>query len=156
MGVLRISLFGGVEVNHPAWPSPVKLTRTVQALLAYLTLGRQRHHSRDELAGTFWGEHPDDRARSCLSTALWRLRRVLEPEGTRRGTYLQTTPAGDVWFDSKSDHSICWTSSTTIGLSESVSDFGTCTSTVSPVSSGITSITNSARRRWPAESGSSP
>jgi DNA-binding SARP family transcriptional activator len=55
------------------------------------------------LAGFFWGDHIDDRARRCLSSALWRLRRVLEPDGIRPGTYLLTSTA-EVGFNWNSNH----------------------------------------------------
>jgi DNA-binding SARP family transcriptional activator len=56
------------------------------------------------LSGIFWGEQSEDSARGCLNTALWRLRRVLEPPGVRRGTYLVSTPDGEIGFDSRSRH----------------------------------------------------
>src|SRR5207244_6535201 len=34
----------------------------------------------------------------------WRRRAVLEPPGTARGTYLTTTPSGDVAFNAESDY----------------------------------------------------
>jgi DNA-binding SARP family transcriptional activator len=73
-------------------------------LLAYLLLHRQHCHSREVLAGVFWGDQSEERSRSCLSTALWRLRQVLEPPGIDRGTYLLTTPMGEVSFNWASDH----------------------------------------------------
>ena len=76
----------------------------MQLLLAYLVLNSDRRHARDTLAGLFWGDHPDERARACLNTALWRLRAVLEPAGTLRGTYLQTSHGGEIGFNRDSDH----------------------------------------------------
>jgi DNA-binding SARP family transcriptional activator len=43
-------------------------------------------------------------ARNCLNTALWRLRRQLEPQDMSRGTYLLATPAGEIGFNWRSDH----------------------------------------------------
>ena len=107
MSVLRISLFGGVRIEHEGRPKAEKVTRAVEALLAYLLLQRQRSHSREALCGLFWGDHSDESARGCLNTTLWRLRRVLEPDGVGRGTYLINTaqggvafnPDSTVWFD---------------------------------------------------------
>jgi len=76
----------------------------LQLLLAYLVLNSDRKHARDTLAGLFWGDHPDERARACLNTALWRLRAVLEPAGTLRGTYLETSHGGEIGFNRDSDH----------------------------------------------------
>ena len=47
---------------------------------------------------------PDDQARSCLSTALWRLRRSLETAEAPRDTYLLTTATGEVGFNWESRH----------------------------------------------------
>jgi DNA-binding SARP family transcriptional activator len=104
MGVLRICLFGTVQVSHGDRLQDTRAIHAVQALLAYLVLHRRRSHAREVLTGLFWGDHPEARARSCLSTALWRLRRVLEPAGVTRGTYLVTSRIGEVGFNCESDH----------------------------------------------------
>jgi DNA-binding SARP family transcriptional activator len=104
MSILRICLLGQVRIAHADSPSPVKLTHTVQALLAYLLLQRQRSQPRETLAGLFWGDHSQERARSCLNTTLWRLRQVLEPDGIPRGTYLLTISADEVGFNLESDY----------------------------------------------------
>jgi DNA-binding SARP family transcriptional activator len=104
MTMLRMSLFGGVRVWWDDAGGDLKLTRSVQALLAYLLVQRHRTHRREVLAGVFWGEHTDERARSCLTTAMWRLRRALEPAGVRRGTFVEVTPLGEVGFNAGSRH----------------------------------------------------
>lgn len=106
MNTLRISLFGAVRIAHGDGSSPVVANRTTQAILAYLVLQRNRHHWREELAGVFWPEYEECRARKCLNTALWRLRRVLEPDGVARGTYLMTDSLGEVAFNCDSDHQL--------------------------------------------------
>jgi len=102
--LLKISLFGGLVIERDHWPTPVRLPRGAETLFAHLVLERHRSHARDELAGLFWGDMPDDRARNCLNTALWRIRRLLEPDPGMRGAYILTTPSGDVRFNSDSDH----------------------------------------------------
>jgi DNA-binding SARP family transcriptional activator len=104
MGPLQISLFGYVQIVHPGRAAVVKIARPVQTMLAYLLLGRRRYHSREVLIDLFWGDHNLERARDCLSTTLWRLRRVLEPEGIPRGAYLLTTSTGEVGFNWDSAH----------------------------------------------------
>ena len=103
MALLRIQLFGAVRVSHADQPRDARLIHTVQALLAWLMLNRRKTHAREALAGIFWGEEREDRARSCLSTALWRLRQALEPDGVPHGAYLISEPAA-VGFNCKSDH----------------------------------------------------
>ncbi|HTX91816.1 MAG TPA: BTAD domain-containing putative transcriptional regulator [Anaerolineales bacterium] len=84
--------------------SDIRLPRGVQELFAYLLLEPHRTHSREVLAGRLWDDFSQDRARYCLNTALWRLRRIIEPEGLPRGTYLTTTPDGEIGFNSNSDY----------------------------------------------------
>ncbi|HVO84753.1 MAG TPA: BTAD domain-containing putative transcriptional regulator [Syntrophobacteria bacterium] len=104
MGTLRLRLFGNLRISHDGQPPIEHVTRAVQSLLAYLLIHRQRLHPREVLASVFWGEQSDERARGCLSTALWRLRGVLETNGVPKGTYLISTPMGEVGFNRGSDH----------------------------------------------------
>lgn len=104
MGVLRFYLFGGFRMVQGGLPE-TKVARTIQLLLAYLLLHKDRTHSREKLAGLFWSDYDQDRARTCLRTALCRLRRLLEPAGTPRGTFLLTTTTGEIGFEKESN---CW------------------------------------------------
>jgi DNA-binding SARP family transcriptional activator len=61
-------------------------------------------HAREVLAGLFWGESSEQRARCSLRTAIWRLRKVLEPAAIPKGTYIVTTPMGEVGFNRESKH----------------------------------------------------
>ena len=58
------------------------------------------------LAGTFWGDSTQEKARASVRSALWRLRRVLEPDGVAKGTYLRTAGTGDVSFNGDSAHDL--------------------------------------------------
>lgn len=104
MTPLRLQLFGHVRVTLPGRSTEARLGRAARSLLAYLLLDRRHLHSREALRGVFWGDATEERARSCLSTALWRLRQTLEPTGVPRGTHLLTTPAGEVGFNAGSPH----------------------------------------------------
>ena len=103
METLQITLFGQVKVVHPNESAPLKLTRGMQALLAYLLL-HQHLVPRDVLMDVFWVDHAPDRARSSLTTAIWRLRQLLEPDDVRPGTYLITSNTGEVGFNWESQH----------------------------------------------------
>ena len=94
MDGLRISLFGHIQIAYQDG-TVASLSPTTQLLAAYLILHRHRCHRRETLTERFWGESDEAHARGCLSSTLWRLRRVLEPEGIPHGTYLLTTPTGD-------------------------------------------------------------
>jgi DNA-binding SARP family transcriptional activator len=104
MSVLHVFLFGGFRVVHGNRSLKVKVTRAIQPLMAYLLLNRHRTHSREKLANLFWGDQDQDRARSCLRTALCRLRRTLESEGIPAETCLLTTSTGEVGFNQKCKH----------------------------------------------------
>ena len=88
MGTLDIRLFGTMSIERDGLPLAQVPSRRVRDLLSYLLLGRHSTHSREHLAGIFWGDLETRRARHSFNTALWRLRRLLEHDG-RSPTYLQ-------------------------------------------------------------------
>jgi DNA-binding SARP family transcriptional activator len=100
--MLRVSLFGTIQVSHHPLQDEVKLTRRISLLLAYLLLERDKMHSREVLIGEFWGDYSEQKARNCLNTALWRLRRALELNGGNE-VYLLTTEVG-VGFNNQSQY----------------------------------------------------
>ena len=76
---MQIRLFGPLEL---AWDNQVLAlpsSARTRSLLAYLIFHHDRPVSRDRLAGTFWPERPDARARRALSNGLWQIRRALGP-----------------------------------------------------------------------------
>ena len=104
MSILRINLFGSLRISHDSWAKELTLPRGVMGLLVYLLLRRHRLHPREVLADVFWGENSPEKARGSLNTALWRLRNILEPDGVPAGTYLISTPSGEVGFNQKSEY----------------------------------------------------
>ena len=98
METLQIALFGSVTVVHSSVLAPVRLRRGTQALLAYLLL-QARLVPREVLMEVVWGDDSPDRARSSLTTAIWRLRQMLEPDHVASGTYLITSNTGEVGFN---------------------------------------------------------
>lgn len=104
MSTLRISLFGTLHIGHDDWPVQPKLAPMAQALLAYLLLQGPRLYPREIVLDVFWGDHNPDQARSCLTTALWRLRRVLESTHAPHDTYLLTPSTGEIGFNWQSNH----------------------------------------------------
>ncbi len=104
MGILQVALFGDVRLTHDNWQTEVTVTRDIQALLAYLLLQRHRVHFREVLADMFWAEHSQERARGSLNTALWKLKKALEPKGIPAGTYLKNSHQGGVAFNRESQY----------------------------------------------------
>jgi DNA-binding SARP family transcriptional activator len=102
--MLELRLFGTGQATYFEQPLVGFPHQQAYALLCFLLLHRGRAHPRERLAALFWGEHSESRARGCLKTALWRLRQVLEPDATRRSSYLLSTSAGEVGFNPDSEH----------------------------------------------------
>ena len=102
---LRIYLIGSFRVeNHGAVVSGFESDK-VRALLAYLVIEADHGHYRSELAGLFWPEVPERRARQNLSQALSNLRKVIGDRVTSppylsiTRTTLQRNPDGEAWID---------------------------------------------------------
>ena len=57
--------------------------------------------SRSRLAGLFWGDRPERKARRSLATALWHIRRYLPQENLLLSdtTTVQMNPDSDLWLD---------------------------------------------------------
>ena len=108
MDELRIRVFGGLEVRSGDTLLPRFPTHSSRSLFAFLVRNRSRPFHRDVLCGRFWGERPDVEARKLLRTALWRIRSVIEPDETDRGTLLRVegpsvgfTSDARVWVDAE-------------------------------------------------------
>jgi DNA-binding SARP family transcriptional activator len=103
VSTLRIRLFGCVDIERDGQVLARFPSRKVRDLFAYLALNRQMTHSREHLAGLFWGDSDGEKARHSLNTALWRLNGVLaEADGDRGRSYLRVTPH-EIGFNSTSD-----------------------------------------------------
>lgn len=74
VGTLRISLLGGFKLDQDGVLLNPIPSRAGRSLLAFLLMNRERAHTRDLLAGTFWPDLPDTQARRRLSQALWQIR----------------------------------------------------------------------------------
>lgn len=104
MNTLCIHLFGRMRVGFAGTPSEISIPPSARALLAYLLLQPHRFYAREILFDICWGDRPENQARDCLNTALWRLRRALEKDTISKGTYLVTTQAGEVGFNWGCEH----------------------------------------------------
>jgi DNA-binding SARP family transcriptional activator/predicted ATPase len=80
---LRIRLLGALELTWNDEPLPVLSSLKARSLLAYLILSHDYPISRDRLAGIFWPDRLDARARRALSQVLWQVRSALGPAADR-------------------------------------------------------------------------
>lgn len=88
MAPLRIELFGGLRVRQG--PRVIERFRTQKtaSLLAHLATFADQSHSREALADRFWPDQDPNAARLSLNSALYSLRKQLEPPGTPRGSVI--------------------------------------------------------------------
>ena len=81
----RIELFGGLRVRSGDREISRFRSQKTGALLGYLARHPDRRHPREVLVEVFWPGSDPQQGRACLSTALWSLRRQLEPPGEEYG-----------------------------------------------------------------------
>ncbi len=97
---LAIYLFGRPEVLREDQRLPPLATQKTQSLLAYLIIHSNRPHLRDELAELFWGDRDEGHARHSLTTALWRIRRLLGKDYLLAdSTTVRFNPDRPFWLD---------------------------------------------------------
>jgi DNA-binding SARP family transcriptional activator len=89
MAALSITLFGAMSLHGTDQPAGQFPSGKIRNLLAYLLLNRQTTHAREHLAGLFWGDQDEQKARHCLNTALWRLNRLLDESHPTTHPYLR-------------------------------------------------------------------
>ncbi|HEY5649915.1 MAG TPA: BTAD domain-containing putative transcriptional regulator, partial [Acidimicrobiia bacterium] len=90
MGTLEIRLLGGFELGRDGRVLGQLPLRAARSLFAYLVLNRERAHTRDLLAGIFWPDFDESRARRRLSQALWQVQTTIGESDADR--YLIGTP----------------------------------------------------------------
>ncbi|MGA7096560.1 MAG: BTAD domain-containing putative transcriptional regulator, partial [Acidimicrobiia bacterium] len=77
MEAMRIHLFGGFLLERGGVAYPPIASRAGRSLFAYLVMNRDRPIQRDLLAGSFWPDLPEGRARRRLSHTLWQIQDVI-------------------------------------------------------------------------------
>ncbi|HEY8312014.1 MAG TPA: BTAD domain-containing putative transcriptional regulator [Gemmatimonadaceae bacterium] len=104
MASLEIRVFGSLRLQDRETGTVRPLNGKVRDLFSYLLVAREATHSREQLAGLFWGDRDGEKARHCLNTTLWRLNRLLASAGAnnhlRIGAYtIGFNAASDCWID---------------------------------------------------------
>ena len=86
MALWRVELFGGLRLSREGGAVLRFSTQKTALILAYLTLNAGHAHPREALAALLWPDADDETGRHNLRTALYSLRRQLEPHGVVAGT----------------------------------------------------------------------
>lgn len=99
MESLKIHLLGEFRVYRGEERIDL-LTKPIKSLFAYLVTHRDRGYPPELLAGTFWGDYSEEKARDSLNNALSVLRRTL-PEGSITTEYgiIRFKREIDYWLD---------------------------------------------------------
>jgi DNA-binding SARP family transcriptional activator len=105
MATLRIYALGRLRVSYDQALLDFP-TKKAQDLLCFLLLHAGETLERELIAERLWPMRPPGKARRCLSTALWRLRQILERLESHAQPYLLTerstlafNTAAPYWFD---------------------------------------------------------
>jgi DNA-binding SARP family transcriptional activator len=101
VSVLRVYLLGGLVVTWDETQLPLIPGVLTRSLFGYLVTYRDRSHTRDLLAGTFWPDLPDADARRRLSQSLWQMRKALSPHPVlvTEADTVQLNPDFSLWVD---------------------------------------------------------
>ena len=101
--MLQVRLLGNVELYSDGIRLQDFPTQKSKALFAMLVLRPDRVFSRERIVDRFWSDLPEDRAKKCLSTDLWRIRAVIKSGGLEPEAYLVFRDQG-VGFNGKAKH----------------------------------------------------
>src|SRR6185295_1460554 len=77
--MLEVRLLGKFEVKRNRKPVTIS-SRAAQSLFAYLILSAGTLHRREKLAGIFWRDTTEEKARAYLRHEIWRIRKALPPK----------------------------------------------------------------------------
>jgi DNA-binding SARP family transcriptional activator len=91
MAFLHVQVFGNLRMQYQDRVITSFPTRHVEELWGYLLLEPQTKHHREKLIDLLWPDGAPDNGRARLSTALWRLRTLLEQMGVEASAFLQTS-----------------------------------------------------------------
>ena len=96
---IRVHLFGVMSLDIEGQSVPLPNSAVARRLLAYLLLQKDRSHSRTVVAGTFWAELSEVRARKALSQALWHIRKSLPDLLETSTEEIVVAEANTIWVD---------------------------------------------------------
>ncbi|MCJ7549888.1 MAG: NB-ARC domain-containing protein, partial [Anaerolineae bacterium] len=107
MARLSILSLGTLQIALGATPLTSFDSDKARALLTFLAVESDRAHRRETLAGMFWPEYPERRARHSLSQALWNVREAIDDREVDPSSQflsvthhaLQFRRTSDYWLD---------------------------------------------------------
>jgi len=100
--MLEVRLFGKFEIICDGQPVTIR-SRAAQSLFAYLILNAGIPYRREKLAGMFWPDAPEEKARTYLRYELWRIRKAF-PHSTAEyliadDINISFNPSAEYWLD---------------------------------------------------------
>ena len=100
--MLEVRLIGTFAIQCDGQPITIS-SRLAQSLFAYLILTAGTVHRREKLAGMFWPDLPEAKARAYLRNELWRIRKALPSHESMLSDSLGITfdPAIEYWLDAR-------------------------------------------------------
>jgi predicted ATPase/tetratricopeptide (TPR) repeat protein len=116
--MLEVRLFGKFDINYDGEPITIS-SRIAQSLFAYLILTAGTLHRREKLAGTFWPDATEEKARAYLRHEFWRIRKALSTKS--KGDYLLADDI-NISFNSSAEYSLDVATFTKVGETASVDD----------------------------------
>jgi predicted ATPase/DNA-binding SARP family transcriptional activator len=101
--MLEVRLIGKVEIQCDGQPITIS-SRIAQSLLAYLILNAGTSYRREKLAGIFWPDTTEEKARAYLRHELWRIRKALSAKSkfnyfTADDLNISFNSSNDYWLD---------------------------------------------------------
>jgi len=87
---LEVKVLGPFTTNWPDGRAVSLTSRKAQGVLTYLAV--EQRGTRDSLAGLFWGEHSEERARHNVRQTLSKIRSICGPVIATRGDLLSIDP----------------------------------------------------------------
>ncbi|HEX9385419.1 MAG TPA: hypothetical protein VF918_03805, partial [Anaerolineales bacterium] len=98
--MLEVSLIGKFEIKCNGKPVIIS-SRAAQSLFAYLILTAGTLHRREKLAGMFWPDATEEKARAYLRHELWTIRKALPSNQFLLSDDFSVTfdSSADYWLD---------------------------------------------------------
>jgi predicted ATPase/DNA-binding SARP family transcriptional activator len=101
--MLEVRLIGAFEIKCDGEPVAIS-SRAAQSLFAYLILTAGISHRREKLAGMFWPDVSEEKARAYLRHELWRIRKSLSSKSKidyllADGMNVSFNSSADYWSD---------------------------------------------------------